>query len=420
VLGVCALAGAIFAVATPGLAQSHAISSLPVHSAAGQQTIYDPTLHVTWLADADLAATEKFGLTTPQHGLTPINTDGSMQYATAKMWVRRLNHFNHGKGWLGHNDWTLPITQTPYGDTGCSGYNKKGGGHFGLGCTQAPLAELYAHELGVPSPDTTVTIADATTGPFHDFQPYLYWTGAGDVAGGFRTVSFNTGWAMGSNQDQHWMYVLPVLPGNPFGGTATSGLQSVDGGQAVYQPGAGPGGAAVTWLADADYAKTHRFSYGSLVNPDGSMEESTAAKDWVPGLDHNGVLGRDQGWSLPTPQELTDLYNALEKAGDVSPQKPVVPVPDTTLRGFQDIQPYLYWSCAGQSVEGPCKGVPNPHNQQWSFSFGNGFLGTDVMQNSLYVMVYHPGPTPLPPVPPRKPPSGGCPPHQPGQPITCK
>jgi len=409
-----------FAVAAPVSAQSPAISSFAARAAAGPQTIYDPTLRVTWLADADLAASEKFGLSTAQHGLTAINADGSMQYATAQAWVRRLNHANNGKGWLGHTNWTLPITPTPYSDTGCSGYDKKGGGNFGLGCTAAPLAELYADVLGVPSPDTAVAVPDTTTGPFRDFQPYLYWTGAGAVAGGFRTLSFNTGWAMGSNQGDHWMYVLPVLSGNPFGGTFKSGLQPVDGGQAVFEPGAGPHGADVTWLADADYAKTHKFSYGADINPDGAMEEPTAAKDWVPALNSNGVLGRHQGWSLPTPHALAALYKALEKAGYLSPQEPVVPVPNTTLRGFQDIQPYLYWSCAGESVAGPCKGVPNPNNQQWSFSFGNGFLGTDLTQNSLYVMVYYPGPTPLPPLPKPKPPSGHCSPPAHGQPVTCQ
>jgi hypothetical protein len=29
-------------------------------------------------------------------------------------------------------------------------------------------------------------------------------------------------------------------------------------------------------------------------------------------------------------------------------------------------------------------------NMQWSFSFGNGFQGTDLTQNDLFVMVYAP------------------------------
>ncbi len=52
---------------------------------------------------------------------------------------------------------------------------------------------------------------------------------------------------------------------------------------------------------------------------------------------------------------------------------------------------------------------------QWSFSFGNGFLGTDLVGNDLYAMVYYPGPA-TPGASHGGPPS---PPHKPGAPITC-
>jgi hypothetical protein len=79
----------------------------------------------------------------------------------------------------------------------------------------------------------------------------------------------------------------------------------------------------------------------------------------------------------------------------------VVATPNTTTDGFHDLQPYLYWSCSTISV--PCSGS-QPAGSAWSFSFGNGFEGTDLVQNDLYVMVYYP--TPLSP-PPTKP----VPPH---------
>ena len=56
VLGVAGLLGAVLAVGAPGFARSPVISSPPASAAAGPQAIYDPTLRVTWLADADLAA----------------------------------------------------------------------------------------------------------------------------------------------------------------------------------------------------------------------------------------------------------------------------------------------------------------------------------------------------------------------------
>ncbi len=401
-------------IAVPTVVAGARRASAPVRIRVAS-TVYDPVSHVNWLADADLPARMKLGL--------PINRDGSMSFQTAVKWVRRLDR----RKYLGHNNWTLPITPTPYSDNRCSGRNMMGGGSFGLGCSKSPLARLYKRILGLRWPDTAVAIPDTTTGPFHDFQPYLYWTGTpakptgkpapGSLnSGGFDTVSFNTGFPHTANQTDHYMYVLPVLAGNQFGGTALTGLQAVEGGQAVWQPGAGPGHVGLTWLADADLARTQHFSLHDKFGKDGSVEGDTeivkgktfggTAGSWVQALSTDKWLAK-QGWSLPTPDELTALYKALS----LSAQEPVVPVPNATLKGFRDIQPYLYWSCAGKHITGSCHGAPNKHNQQWSFSFGNGYLGTDVTRNQLYVIVYYHTPT--------RPPITRCPPSKPGQPILC-
>ena len=70
--------------------------------------------------------------------------------------------------------------------------------------------------------------------------------------------------------------------------------------------------------------------------------------------------------------------------------QPVVPTPDTSLGGFHNIQPYLYWSCAGQHVQRDCSGSPAP-GFGWSFSFNNGFTDTTVKADDLYVTAYYPG-----------------------------
>jgi hypothetical protein len=405
-----AVVGAIVAAAVGGAWRPSAATGAspgPAPVANGPQTIYDPTLRVTWAADADLAANHEY-----RYGIKAIRQDGAMDYATAKRWIAELNKHDY----LGHRNWQLPVTPNPYSDPGCSSNNHK----FGLGCTKASLAHLYHDTLGLSWPSTAVSVPDAATGPFNDFQPYLYWsdTPATNITQGFRTISFNTG-LPGSNQPIHPMYVLPMLPGNPFGGSASPALQSVDNGQAVYEPGTKKI-PAVTWLADADLAKSHQLTFGLPVTADGSMDEPTAST-WAQDLDtaqwqdKTGWLGQS-GWSLPTSAEVDRLYLALEADHYLSPAQPVVPVPNTTLHGFTDIQPYLYWSCAGPSVQGACHGKPNKHPQQYSFSFGSGFLGTDLTSNYLYVMVY------FPPAPPKRPlPPGGCPPpHQPGQPIRCQ
>ncbi|HTU88244.1 MAG TPA: hypothetical protein VMF57_21870 [Solirubrobacteraceae bacterium] len=65
--------------------------------AGSRSTIDDLALGVTWLANADLPATMKLGLT------SQIDADGSMTYRTAVEWVRRLNR----RDYLGHRNWTL-------------------------------------------------------------------------------------------------------------------------------------------------------------------------------------------------------------------------------------------------------------------------------------------------------------------------
>ena len=381
-------------------------------------TVDDPALGVTWLADADLAATDTFNV-------SGISCDGSMEFATARKWVRAMNHADY----LGHSDWTLPITPTPSTDAGCSGYNKNGGGHFGINCTKSPLASLY-DSFRLHAPDTAVAIPDATTGPFEDFQPYLYGTNVehkhesgtkGTKSRCCFSFSFNTG-RTSSNTDLFSLYVLPMIPGNAFHVVTVGGssLHPVDGGLAVYQ--VVPGTSGITWLADADLSqnKKTRFGLKGGFGKDGSMTHATAVS-WIAAMnafdrDHGWL--QKTGWTFPTQNDLAGLYQALRLSG----QEPVVPVPDTTLHGFQDIQPYLYWSCAGLSIVGSCSGVasapptgPPSKAFQWNFSFGNGFQGTTHVDGQMYAMVYYPNA----PTPPPKPPKPPCKPPKPGAPPTC-
>ena len=307
-----ALFGLILALAMAAGADGAGVASRSALSAKVPTTVYDPVLHVSWLADANLPARMKFGLA--------INKDGSMSYQTAVQWVRRLNRHH----FLGHGDWTLPITPTPYRDMGCSGRNKKGGGSFGLGCSQSPLAWVYTRELGLRWPDTAVAIPDTTTGPFHDFQPYLYWTGTpAQTAGGFQTFSFNTGWS-GSNQTDHFMYVLPMLAGNPFVGTATSGLQSVDGGQAVWEPGAGPAGAGDHVARRCRPGPTDHLSLSDMFGTDGSMagKAVTLKGKTVGGTAATGCNAEDQPLARRAGMEPADAAGARRAVHGARPHLP--------------------------------------------------------------------------------------------------
>ena len=56
------------------------------------------------------------------------------------------------------------------------------------------------------------------------------------------------------------------------------------------------------------------------------------------------------------------------------------------LRGWHNRPATL--TCAGNQSSINCSGDPAARGFQFSFSFGNGFQGTDVIGNSLYVMAY--------------------------------
>lgn len=59
--------------------------------------IYDTSLNIVWLQNANLAATNTFGV-------SGIAADGTMNWNTAAAWIAAMNNTNY----LGYNDWRLP------------------------------------------------------------------------------------------------------------------------------------------------------------------------------------------------------------------------------------------------------------------------------------------------------------------------
>ncbi|MCE9551092.1 MAG: DUF1566 domain-containing protein, partial [Betaproteobacteria bacterium] len=71
-------------------------------SALGGQVVNDTDLNITWLANANLADTQAFGV-------SGINANGTMNWYTAKLWIAAMNTANY----LGYKDWRLPtVTDT--------------------------------------------------------------------------------------------------------------------------------------------------------------------------------------------------------------------------------------------------------------------------------------------------------------------
>ncbi len=184
-------------------------------------------------------------------------------------------------------------------------------------------------------------------------------------------------------------------------------------GQLVYDPV-----TDVTWLADADLARSQTFgaqcaSYASpdkatvfppripCIAPDGSMANDTANEVWIKAMNaYPGVgwLGQ-QNWTLPPDPggcgnfgcRDTPMGHLYYDQLNLPQGTPVVPAPVLGVGPFNHVQPYLYWSCGAPATSPPCQ-TPTPRvpTQEWSFSFGNGFQGTDLQVNDLYVMIYFP------------------------------
>ena len=381
-------------LATTIIAAGAAAALIPTNEG---RTVHDTILHVTWLADANLP-----GTSAGRFGVTKIMPNGSMSYATAQQWVATLNAQNGGAGYLGHNNWQLPAVPTVDPTCGAKG---PGGNSFGANCTNGTMGSLYYLSLGFTFPNTAVPIPTLATGPFTNFQPYLYWydTQSASASSGYATFSFNTGWE-GSNVDKHYMYALPMikgrLPGTPL--PSGNGLEVSADGLTIYDPL-----ADATWLANADLAKTQSFGAQctngdgtACINPDGSMSHTTA-QNWINGMNAAAYLGHTN-WQLPPiPASDTCGFNCTDNPMGIlfynqlhlTQGTPAVATPDIQVGPFSHLQPYLYWGCtAAEGSNVLCQSAPPAPNFGWSFSFGNGFTGTDLQVNNLYVMVYYPDP----------------------------
>jgi uncharacterized protein (TIGR03437 family) len=368
--------------------------------------VHDSVNDVNWLANANLAAINRFGLPTCTGSGTQVcvNPSGSMSYQAAAAWVNAMNAANY----LGHANWQLPTT--PLADSGC-GFIGPQNNSFGFNCSASALGSLYYNALGLTAPNTAVPIPNSPAGPFGNFQPYLYWseTSTAQTGTGYGAFSFNSGF-QGSNTLPNYLYVLPMIQGKIPGTPPASGtgLEVNPGGQTVYDPVAN-----VTWLANANLAATNALGLppckdqGSpkvCVNADGAMNWDSASQFVTNMNAYNGAgyLGQTN-WGLPPLDPACDASYSCASAGNplaelyydqlgLKAGTPVVATPNIAVGPFQNIQPYLYWSCQAATIQAACLTTGPAAGFEWSFSFGNGFEGTDVLANDLYVTAYFAGP----------------------------
>lgn len=157
-------------------------------STLGGSAIYDSELGITWLADANLAASQNLGV-------SGIQSNGRMSWNTAISWIDALNSANY----LGFNDWRLP-TLSPlngvsfqyhdsndlYSGTRDVSFNISAPGSAFSGSKASEMAYMYYNNLGnlarydlfgnIDQPGWGLSNA----GPFMNLQGKSYWFGLED------------------------------------------------------------------------------------------------------------------------------------------------------------------------------------------------------------------------------------------------
>lgn len=155
-------------------------------SRSGGQAYYDDVLDITWLANANLADTNDFGV-------TGINANGKMSWAKANEWIGAMNAANY----LGTSDWRLPEVNplngssfnyvASYNGSTDWGYNQSEQGTVFAGSTASEMAHLFYNTLNNKGYCTPSSIFPSCTiqagwglsnvGPFSNLQPDVYWSG---------------------------------------------------------------------------------------------------------------------------------------------------------------------------------------------------------------------------------------------------
>ena len=128
------------------------------------QAYYDTALDITWLADANLAASNTFGAPRCNQSYPNcIDGLGFMNWLTAKTWIAAMNNANY----LGVNNWRLPLTLQP--DTSCQ-YQLDAGSQFplqGVGaCSGSEMGYLFNVE----------GISGYSRPPFTNIVQQSYWS----------------------------------------------------------------------------------------------------------------------------------------------------------------------------------------------------------------------------------------------------
>jgi len=149
------------------------------------QVYYDTDLDITWLANANLAATNTFGV-------AGVGPGGEMNWATAQAWIAAMN----AASYLGHSAWRLPTVRPVNGvafnyagsfnGSTDSSYNIGGPSTVYAGSTGSEMSHLFYNSLGNLGYCAPTSAAGCipqagyglvNVGPFANVVAYHYWSG---------------------------------------------------------------------------------------------------------------------------------------------------------------------------------------------------------------------------------------------------
>lgn len=171
-----------------------AILDLPAHSAlVGRlpatpdsldfQAYYDTDLDITWLADANLAESNTFGLATrtslgmhpsDSSGVDGLIVSGLLNWPAALFWIDAMNAANY----LSVNGWRLPITPQP--DPTCSSQSNitvppQGSGSNCTGSEMGHLSNVEGVTLSTPGPFINIQINNYHAGTVYAANTDAAW-----------------------------------------------------------------------------------------------------------------------------------------------------------------------------------------------------------------------------------------------------
>jgi len=137
-------------------------------SRLGGQAVYDTDLNITWLADANLATSNTFGV-------TGIASNGAMTWDMASSWITAMNA-DGGTGYLGFNGWRLPATLVP--DSSCTNLDGTPNNFSqGINCTGSEMGHLFYNEFGATANTSVLATGDpAQLAKFTNVQSANYWS----------------------------------------------------------------------------------------------------------------------------------------------------------------------------------------------------------------------------------------------------